>query len=127
MTTLNEEKFLLVVQYAGLLETIEEAFVHMFLCFEELRFEEAKELWDDILLAFSQIDSSNAIIPDQFADRPALLERFEQFEDVLDATEVLAFEDDLIHIGQIIQEKIFPIFSSWKKQIDQELKPYYII
>ncbi|WP_423408231.1 hypothetical protein AABM38_21695 [Heyndrickxia sp. MSNUG] len=127
MTTLNEENFHLVVKYAGLLETIEAAFVHMFLCFEELRFEEAKELWDDILLAFSQIDSSNSIIPEQFADQPSLLERFDQFEDVLDATEVLAFEDDPLHIGQIIQDKIFSIFLAWKKQIDQELKPYYIV
>lgn len=127
MTTLNEENFHLVVQYAGLLETIEEAFVHMFLCFAELRFEEAKDLWEDILLAFSQIDSSNSIIPDKFADRPALLKRFEQFEDVLDATEVLASEDDPLWIGQIIQDKIFPVFSAWKKQIDQELKPYYIV
>lgn len=127
MTTLNEEKYLLVLQYSGLLETIGDAFEHMLVCFEELRFEGAKDLWEDILLAFSQIDDSHSIISDQFMESPALLKHFEQFIKVLDATELLEHEDNILTVGQIISKKIYPVFLTWREQIDQELKPYYIL
>lgn len=127
MTTLNEEKFLLVKQYVGLLETIEAAFEHMMACYEELKFEGAAELWNDILLAFLQIDSSNSIIADQFTESPSLLHCFSQFEAVLDYVELLDREEDILVIEKIIRKKIYPVFSVWKEQIDHELKPYYII
>lgn len=127
MTTLNEEKFLLVKQYVGLLETIETAFEHMMVCYEELRFEGATELWNDILLAFLQIDSSNSIIADQFAESPSLLQCFTQFEAVLDNVELLDREEDILVIEKMIHKKIYPIFTVWKEQINHELLPYYII
>ncbi|MCM3574099.1 hypothetical protein M3172_12960 [Mesobacillus subterraneus] len=126
MATLTEEKFLLVQQYAGLLETIQEAFEHIVVCFEELRYEGAMDLWEDILLAFSQIDDSNSAISEQFVDNPALLDCFDQFEEVLEATELLGKVDDIVMVQQIISKKIYPVFEDWRNKIDQEIKPYYI-
>ena len=127
MATLTEEKFLLVQQYAGLLETIQEAFGHIVVGFEELRYEGAMDLWEDILLAFSPIDDSNSAISEQFVENLALLDCFEQFEEVLEATELLGEVDDIPQVGQIISKKIYPVFLSWRFTIDQEIKPYYIL
>jgi hypothetical protein len=127
MTTVNETTFLLAQKYTGLLETIEEAFEHMLVCFEELRFEMAEELWAGVLLAFSQINTSNAMIADEFAESPAILKLFTQFGDVLDAVTMIEVENHITMMEQIIRDKIFPIFLRWKQQVEQELMPYYIL
>lgn len=127
MTTLTEEKFRIVQQYVGLLETIQEAFEHIVVCFEELSYEGAMDLWEDILLAFSQIDDSNTAISEQFVENPDLVECFERFEEVLEATELLGQVDDILQVEQIISKKIYPVFLSWRSAIDQEIKPYYIL
>ncbi len=127
MATLTEEKFLLVQQYDGLLGTIQEAFEHILVCFEELRYEGAMHLWEDILLAFSQIDDSHSAISEHFAENPYLLDCFEKFEEVLGATELLEHIDDIVLVDQIISQKIYPVFLSWGAHIDQELRPYYIL
>lgn len=127
MAALTEEKFLLIQQYAGLLETIQEAFEHILVCFEELRYEGAMDLWEDILLAFSQIDDSNSAVSEQFVGNPDLLYCFERFEEVLEATELLGNVDDIVQVEQIISKKIYPVFLSWRCTIDQEIKPYYIL
>jgi hypothetical protein len=127
MTTVNERTFLLAQKYTVLLETIEEAFEYMMVCFDELRFEMAEELWTGMLLAFSQINTSNAMIADEFAESPAILKQFAQFEDVLDAVETIVVEDQITIHEKIIRDKIFPIFLRWKQQVEQELMHYYIL
>lgn len=127
MATLSEDKFIIAQKYAGLLETIEEAFEYMMVCFEDLRFEVVEELWNGILNAFSQIDRSNTIVSDEFMDNPVLLIKFAQFDDVLGAVEALESDDNIMIIQQIILNKIFPVFLAWKEQVEQELIPYYII
>ncbi|MBT2678869.1 hypothetical protein J7E38_07615 [Bacillus sp. ISL-35] len=127
MATLTEEKFHIVQQYVGLLETIQEAFEHIPVCFEELRYEGAMDLWEDILLAFSQIDDSHPAISEHFAENPGLLVYIERFEEVLEATELLGNVNDIVQVDQIISKKIYPVFLSWRFTIDQEIKPYYIL
>lgn len=127
MATLSEDKFIIAQKYAGFLETIEEAFEYMLVCFKDLRFEVVEELWNGILNAFSQIDRSNSIVSEEFADSPALLMKYAQFEDVLGAVEATESDDNLMIIQQIIHNKIFKVFLAWKEQVEQELIPYYII
>jgi hypothetical protein len=127
MATLTEEKFLLVQQYASLLETIQEAFEHIVVCYKELRYEGAMDLWEDILLAFSKIDDSNSAISEQFIENPNLVDCFERFEEVLEATELLGQVDDILQVDQIISKKIYPVFLSWRFTVDHEIKPYYIL
>ncbi|MEH7883427.1 hypothetical protein V7654_03775 [Bacillus sp. JJ1609] len=125
MTTLNEIKSIHIMNYSALIEGIGEAFKHIKVCVDNLKYEETKELWNDILLAFLQIAYSHTIIIEIFADNPVLVKRFEQFEEVLEATELFAHEVDS-KSGQIICDKIYPVFLVWKEQIDHELLPYYI-
>jgi hypothetical protein len=80
LNALSEEKFLLVNQYIGLLDVIEEAFSHIFLCLEEMRLEAAQHLWDDVSMAFMQIHESNKVLAEQFTDRPGVLSQFTRFE-----------------------------------------------
>lgn len=124
---MTEEKFRIVQQFVCLLETIQEAFEHILVCFEELRYGGAMNLWEDILLAFSQIDDSHSAISEHFAENPALLVYFERFEEVLEATELLGNVNDIVQVDQIISEKIYPAFLSWRFTIDEEIKPYYIL
>ena len=93
LNALNEEKMLLVRQYIGLLDTIEEAFGHIVRCLEELRLEDADKLWDDVSLAFGQIRLSNQVLAEHFAERPAVLNQFTSFEDVWKKAELLHHSD----------------------------------
>ncbi|RSD25191.1 hypothetical protein [Mesobacillus subterraneus] len=125
MNALSEEKFLLVNQYIGLLETIEEAFGHIFLCLEDLMFEDAENLWDDILAAFWQIYQSNQVLAEHFFDRPGILSQFENFESVLEKAQPMQNTDYILWEG-IIGEGIYPAFSEWSREITKQFRPYYI-
>lgn len=125
MNALSEEKFLLINQYIGLLDIIEEAFGHIFLCLEELRFEDAKNLGDDILAAFWQIHQSNQVLAEHFSDRPGILNQFKDFESVLEKAQLIQYTDYTLWEG-ILGESIYPAFSEWYREINKQFRPYYI-
>lgn len=125
LNALNEEKMLLVRQYIGLLDTIEEAFGHIFLCLKKLRLEDADHLWDDISLAFGQIQLSNQVLAEHFADLPAVLIQFTSFDDVWKKAQLLHHSDYGIW-EEVIGESIYPAFSEWSREINKQFRPYYI-
>ncbi len=125
LNALNEEKMLLVRQYIGLLDTIEEAFGHIFLCLEEMRLEDADHLWDDIRLAFGQIHLSNQVLAEHFAERTGVLNQFTSFEDVWKRSQLLHNYDSGMWV-EVIGESIYPAFSEWSREINKQFRPYYI-
>lgn len=125
LNALNEEKVLLVRQYIGLLDTIEEAFGHIFRCLEELRLEDAGQLWDDISLAFAQIQLSNQVLAEHFEERTGVLNQFASFEDVFKKAQIL-HHSDFSMWEEVIGESIYPAFSEWAREINKQFRPYYI-
>ncbi|WP_079506693.1 hypothetical protein [Mesobacillus jeotgali] len=125
MNVLSEEKFLLVNQYIGLLDIIEEAFGHIFLCLEELRFEDAGNLGHDILAAFCQIHQTNQVLAEHFSDRPGILNKFEDFESVLEKAQPIQYTNYTLWKG-ILGESIYPAFSEWYREINKQFRSYFI-
>ncbi|MDQ0413462.1 hypothetical protein [Mesobacillus stamsii] len=122
---LNEEKMLLVRQYIGLLDTIEEAFGHIFFCLEERKLEAADHLWDDVRLAFGQIHLSNQVLAEHFAERTGVLNQFASFDDVWEKAQDLPYADYSMW-EEVIGESIYPAFSEWSREINKQFRPYYI-
>ncbi|WLR55553.1 hypothetical protein LC048_00580 [Mesobacillus subterraneus] len=121
LNALNEEKMLLVRQYIGLLDTIEEAFANIFLFLEELRIEDADHLWDDVSLAFGQIHLSNQVL----AERPEVLIQLTSFTNVWEKAQLLHHSDYSIW-EEVIGERIYPAFTEWSREINKQFRPYFI-
>ncbi|MFT9598166.1 hypothetical protein [Mesobacillus sp.] len=125
MNTLTEEKFLLVNQYIGLLDIIDEAFGHILVSLERKNHHDAEQLWEDVTMAFMQIHESNKVLADHFADQPGVIQQFSQFDFVLEKAHLVQFTDDRF-LEILMKEKIYPAFLGWSGQINQQFRPYYI-
>lgn len=125
MNSLTEEKFLLVNQYIGLLDTIDEAFGHIIVSLERNNRQDAEQLWEDVTMAFMQIHESNKVLAEHFADQPGVIQQFFQFDVVLEKAHLLQFTDDRF-LEVLMRENIQPAFLDWSGQITQQFRPYYI-
>jgi uncharacterized membrane-anchored protein YhcB (DUF1043 family) len=123
--TLTEEKLLLVNQYIGLLDTIDEAFGHILVSLERNNREDAEQLWEDVTMAFMQINASNKDLAEHFADQPEVIQQFSQFYLVLEKAHLVQFTDDRF-LEVLMRENIQPAFLEWAGQITQQFRPYYI-
>jgi hypothetical protein len=125
LNALSEEKFLLINQYIGLLDVIEEAFGHIFLCLEEMRLEDAQHLWDDVSMAFMQILESNKVLAEHFTDRPGVRSQFTRFETVWEKAQALHYTDYSLW-KEMLGDRIYPAFSEWSREINKQYRLYYI-
>jgi hypothetical protein len=123
LRTLDEEKELLVKQYIGLLDTIEEAFGHILMSLEKRKQLDAVQLWDDVSMALMQIEESNKVLTEFFADRPGVLDHFSRFDFVLEKAHLLQYAE-FIAWGNLIGESIQPAFSEWRSSLRQDFRPY---
>ncbi|WP_156972569.1 hypothetical protein [Mesobacillus selenatarsenatis] len=125
MNALTEEKFLLVNQYIGLLDIIDEAFSHILVSLEKNNREDAEQLWEDVTMAFMQIHESNKILAEHFSDQPGVIQQFSQFDLVLEKAHLVQFTDDRF-LEILMREKVYPSFLGWSGQITQQFRPCYI-
>ncbi|MBT2685443.1 hypothetical protein [Bacillus sp. ISL-37] len=125
MNTLIEEKFLLVNQYIGLLDIIDEAFGHILVSLERNNRQDAEQLWEDVTMAFMQIYESNKVLAEHFSDQPGVIQQFSQFDLVLEKAQLVQFTDDRF-LEVLMREKIHPAFLEWSRQITRQFRPYYI-
>jgi hypothetical protein len=125
LNTLTEEKFLLVNQYIGLLDIIDEAFVHILVSLERKKHQDAEQLWEDVTMAFMQIHESNKVLAEHFSDQPGVIQQFSQFDLVLEQAHLVQFTKDRF-LEILMKEKIYPAFLGWSGQITQHFRSYYI-
>lgn len=125
LTTLSEEKYILVKQYNDLLDTVEEAFDYILKSFNDLSFTEGDRLLNDVFQAFSQIINTNFILADQFKDSIGLLKNLALFSEVVETAEMLdgRFQDQTAK-QMIISEHLHPAFIAWKQIVESKLKLY---
>jgi hypothetical protein len=125
LNILTEEKFLLVNQYIGLLNVIDEAFSHILISLERKKHQDAEQLWEDVTMAFMQIHESNKVLAEHFADQPGVIQQFSHFNLVLEKANLVQFTDERF-LEILMREKIYPAFLGWLGQITEQFRPYYI-
>lgn len=76
-------------------------------------------------MAFMQIDESNKVLAEHFADQPGFIQQFSQFDLVLEKAQLVQFTDNRF-IEVFLREKIYLAFLVWSGQITQQFRPYYI-
>ena len=124
-TKLDEKQYELVSQYAGMLDTIEEALKYVEASFTDLSKTEGDRVLSNVFMAIGQISESNPLLKDMFDGREGIQKALTGFDAVTDqAWELDGQLDNNAFKQRIVQEKLSPAFSIWKESIENELNPY---
>lgn len=125
MLTLTEEQYLFMKEYSDLLYTIDEAFDYIVKSFSDFSKTEGVRLLGDIFQAFPQVASAHEQLSQLVQDNGPMLKAIADISAVADQAELLIQNfDDLPVRQEIISNKLYPAFTEWHKNIQQELNPY---
>ncbi|MGM0837650.1 MAG: hypothetical protein ACQEV7_15945 [Bacillota bacterium] len=124
MIRFNEEEFLVLQQYNGLLESLEEAF--LFLCdnVDRPSTDAAKQVKEDSYLAITKIVETHVFMVDWFSDQEDALKVITEFEGFIDELESLGhFSAHPIKEKEIFSTYLIPAFEEWKLDMQKQLLP----
>lgn len=125
MLTLTEEQYLFLKEYSDLLYTIDEAFDYIVKSFSDFSKTEGEQLLGDIFQAFPQVASVHEQLSQLVQDNQPMLKAIADISTVADQAELLIQNfDDLPVRQEIVSKKLYPAFTQWHKNIQQELNPY---
>lgn len=125
MLTLTEEQYLFMKEYSDLLYTIDEAFDYIVKSFSDFSKTEGERLLGDIFQAFPQVASAHEQLSQLVQDNQSMLKAIADISTVADQAELLIQNfDDLPIRQEIISKKLYPAFTEWHNNIQQELNPY---
>ncbi|PAE25848.1 hypothetical protein [Bacillus sp. 7894-2] len=125
MLTFTEEQYLFLKEYSDLLYTIDEAFDYIVKSFSDFSKTEGERLLGDIFQAFPQVASAHEQLSQLVQDNQPMLKALADISTVADQAELLIQNfDDLPVRQEIISKKLYPAFTQWHNNIQQELNPY---
>lgn len=125
MLTLTEEQYLFLKEYSDLLYTIDEAFDYIVKSFSDFSKTEGERLLGDIFQAFPRVASAHEQLSQLVQDNQPMLKAIADISTVADQAELLIQNfDDLPVRQEIISKKLYPAFTQWHNNIQQELNPY---
>lgn len=125
MLTLTEEQYLFMKEYSDLLYTIDDAFDYIVKSFSDFSKTEGERLLGDIFQAFPQVASAHEQLGQLVQDNQPMLKAIADISAVADQAELLIQNfDDLPIRQEIISKKLYPAFTQWHNNIQQELNPY---
>lgn len=110
-------------QILPLLETIEEAILHIQKQLKELRYEEALDLLEDSTIGIASIEKAmQPMMPElQENNIASLIARLkEKIDNAVNIYEKKKEEN----LQKQIEGEILPAFTEWKEEMDRLLKPY---
>jgi hypothetical protein len=121
---IDEKQYGLIKQYMDLLETIEEALDYVTASFTHIEMTDGGRVLADVFEALGQVSESNNVFKDLFNERPEFICVFEKFEAVIDQALELSghFQESNVK-EEIVKGKLSPVFSAWKLEVDQVMKP----
>ncbi|WP_286148091.1 hypothetical protein [Paenibacillus sp. FSL R5-0490] len=123
--TLTEDQYLFLKEYSDLLYTIDEAFDYIVKSFSDFSKTEGERLLGDIFQAFPKVASAHEQLSQLVRDNQPMLKAIADISTVADQAELLIQNfDDLPVRQEIISKKLYPAFTQWHNNIQQELNPY---
>jgi hypothetical protein len=121
---LKEEEFLVLQQYNGLLESLEEAFLYLCNNADQPLTDVAKQVKEDSFLAISKIAETHVSMVEWFSDEVGALKAISQFEGFIDELYSLGhFSEHPIKEKEVFSMYLIPAFEEWKLDMQKQLLP----
>lgn len=121
---LNEEEFLVLQQYNGLLEALEEAFLYLCDHADQLSTGPAKQVKEDSYLAISKIAETHVSMVEWFSDEEEALKAISRFEGFIDELDSLGhFSEHPIKEKEAFSTYLIPAYVEWKLDMQKQLLP----
>lgn len=121
---LNEEEFLVLQQYNGLLESLEEAFLYLCDNAEQPATDAVKQVKEDSYLAIAKIAETHVFMVNWFSHDEDTLQAIGRFEGFSDELESLGhFNAHPIKEKEVFSTYLIPAFEEWKIDMQKQLLP----
>ncbi|MCT2537272.1 hypothetical protein NC661_14695 [Aquibacillus koreensis] len=124
MTELNEEQHYMLTQYKELLSGMREGLSYIQANLTEEAPPQVSQVFQDLLVAFEQINKVHSQMLIIFNDHPKVVELVEQYKSVVEDLTLWFKVDSNQAKQQLLTDKVLPAFDEWKNNTDQFLKPY---
>ncbi|MFE7060625.1 hypothetical protein ACFVAD_00570 [Sutcliffiella sp. NPDC057660] len=125
MMRLNEEVFLVLQQYNGLLESLEEAFLYLCDNADQPASNTTKQVKEDSYLAITKIVETHVFMVDWFSEQEDALKVITEFEGFIDELESLGhFSAHPIKEKEVFSTYLIPAFEEWKVDMQKQLLPF---
>ncbi|MBM7618355.1 hypothetical protein JOC95_000197 [Bacillus tianshenii] len=125
MMRLKEEEFLVLQQYNGLLESLEEAFLYLCDNAGQPESSAVKKVKENSYLAISKIAETHVFMVNWFSHDEAALRAIGQFEGFIDELESLGhFSAHPINEKEVFSTYLIPAFEEWKVDMQKQLLPF---
>lgn len=125
MNRFNEEEFLVLQQYNGLLESLEEAFLYLCDNADQHATDAVKQVKEDSYLAIAKIAETHVFMVNWFSHDEDALQAIGQFEGFIDELESLGhFSAHPIKEKAVFSTYLIPAFEEWKVDMQKQLLPF---
>ncbi|WP_223701313.1 hypothetical protein [Sutcliffiella deserti] len=124
MLQLKEEEFMVLKQYNGLLDSLEEAFAYLCENAEVLSAKVNQQVKQDSYKAITKLVETHVLMVDWFNEQEAALRSIAEFERFIDELETLGhFENQHVSDKEVFATYVIPAFEQWKKNMQKQLIP----